>query len=178
MALGKLFDMSGDVIIPNEHCKIIGPIKDCLDKYFKQYPKIVAFLHYMKSLNKNDSPYADVEIDKREEQIIYDLRLHDIDFSDPIIRRALASVEEKYATPFYRIFKGVKVMMDQIGEQLSMVQLDLSADGNSDKILKIMERYEALGKTYKAAYKDFEEEQSSFTVRGGAALADDEDEDY
>jgi hypothetical protein len=178
MALGKLFDMEGDVIIPNEHCKIIGPIRDCMDKYFKDYPKIIAYLHYMKSLNKTDSPYADVEIDRREEQIIYDLKLNEIDFTDPIIKKALSSVEEKYATPFYRIYKGVKVMMDQIGEQLSMVQLDLSADGNSDKIMKIMEKYDALGKTYKQAYKDFEEEQSKFDVRGGGKLADDEDEDY
>jgi hypothetical protein len=178
MALGKLFDMVGDVILPNEHCKIIMPIKNCLDKYFKQYPKILPFLHYMCSLNKEDNPYADVDLEMRQEQIIYDLHLGEIDFEDPIIRKALICVEEKYSTTFYKMYKGLKVMCDKIGDKLASTEIDLDKDGNSTAILKLMGDYEKYRKSFKQAYKDFEEEQSQVNVRGGGKLAFDEDEDY
>lgn len=178
MALGKLFDMQGDVIIPNEHCKIIEPIRNCLDKYFKDYPKIVPYLHYMKSLNKDDNPYSDVDLNRREDIIIYDLGLGEIDFSDTVIKKALAAVEEIYSTSFYRLYKGLKSMMDKIAIALETEEMDLGKDGNANNILKLMKEYEAYRKSFKQAYKDFEEEQSSFNVRGGGELAEDEDEDY
>lgn len=178
MALGKLFELVGDVIIPKEDCKIIEPLKNCLDKYFAQYPKIVPFLHYMKSLNKDDNPYADVDLEKREDIIIYDLGLGEIDFTDPVIRKALACVEEIYKTTFYTIYKGLKSMMDKIGNALFIEEVDLSKDGNSQNIMKLMEKYEAYRKSFKQAYKDFEEEQGQLHVRGGGKLADDEDLDY
>jgi hypothetical protein len=102
-------NLVGDVIIPNEHCKIIMPIKDCLDKYFEQYPKIVPFLHYMKSFNKDDNPYADVELDKREDQIIYDLNLGEIDFTDPIIKKPCLCRGKILATTTYKLYKGIKL---------------------------------------------------------------------
>jgi hypothetical protein len=178
MALGKLFELQGDVIIPTEHCKLIMPIRECLDKYFENYPKIIPFLHYMKSLNKDDNPYADVELDQREDQIIYDLKLGEIDFTDPVIRKALDCVEEKYSTSFYRMYKGLKSMMDKIAARLHLEEMDFSKDGNSTNIMKLMKDYESLRKSFKQAYKDFEEEQGQITPRGGGKLAEDEDTDY
>ena len=41
-----------------------------------------------------------------------------------------------------------------------------------------MKDYEHLRRSFKEAYRDFEEEQGQLHVRGGGELAYDEDEDY
>jgi len=178
MALGKIFEMVNGVIIPKEDCKIIVPIKNCLDKYYEKNPKIIAYLHYIKSMNKDDNPYADVPLERREEQIVYDLKL-EIDTQDPIILDALQCVEGLYYSTFYGLYKGIKSMMDKIGKTLETEEIDFTArEGNAANILKLMEKYEALRKSFKSAYRDFEEEQGQLHVRGGGELAYDEDEDY
>lgn len=178
MALGKIFELVNGVIVPKEDCKIIMPIKNCLDKYYEKHPRILPYLHYMKSMNKDDNPYADVPMDKREDQILYDLKL-DIDTSDPLIKEALQCVEELYYSTFYGLYKGIKAMMDKIGKSLETMEIDFTArEGNAANILKLMEKYEAMRKSFKQAYKDFEEEQGQIQVRGGGELAYDEDEDY
>src|SRR5690349_4314473 len=119
MALGKIFEMVNGVIIPKEDCKAIVPLQICLDKYYHSgtHPKILNYLHYMKSMNKDDNPYADVDLNKREEQILYDLKL-DIDTSDPVIKEALECVERIYYTTFYGVYRGFKAMLDKIGAAL------------------------------------------------------------
>lgn len=178
MALGKVFEMVNGVIIPKEDCKVIIPIKNCLDKYSKTHPTICNYLHYMKSMNKDDNPYADVDLDKREEQIVYDLKL-DFDTKDQVILDALQCIEEKYYTTFYGLYRGFKAVLDRIGMQLLVEEVDFnSRDGNITSITRLMEKYEPLRKSFKQAYRDFEEEQGQLHVRGGGELAFDEDDDY
>lgn len=178
MALGKVFEMVNSVIIPKEDCKILVPIKECLDKYYDTHPKILPYLHYMKSMNKDDNPYADVPFNIREEQIIYDLKL-DIDTKDPVIQSALQCVEEKYYTTFFGVYRGFKAMLDKIGQALLTEDIDFHAkEGNAAGIKGFMKDYEQLRRSFKEAYRDFEEEQGQLHVRGGGELAYDEDEDY
>lgn len=178
MALGKIFEMVNGVITPKEDVNIIVPIKNCIDKYYKENPKILAYLHYMKSMNKDDNPYADVPLDNREDQIIYDLKL-EIDTKDPIIIEALECVERLYYTTFYGVYKGIKSMLDKIGRKLMDEDIDFHGkEGNSAGITRVIEKYEQFRKSFKTAYKDFEEEQGQVHVRGGGELAFDEDEDY
>lgn len=177
MAIGKLFDIEGSVIIPRSDCYIIQPLKRVIDEYPEDYTKIMAYLHYMKSMRPSDNPYADVPLEERSDQILHDLEL-EIDPEDDTIRRALECVEEKYYTTFYGLYRGVKAQLDKIGMALMVEDIDFSKDGNSDKIARFMEKYEALRKSFKQAYKDFEEEQGDVKVRGGGQLADDEDMDY
>lgn len=178
MALGKIFEMVNGVIVPKEDCKILVPIKNCLDKYYETQPKIIAYLHYMKSMNKDDNPYADVPLTIREEQIIYDLKL-EIDTKDPIIQDALQCIEQKYYTTFFGVYRGFKAMLDKIGEKLLNEEIDFHAkEGNAAAIKGFMKDYEQLRRSFKEAYRDFEEEQGQLHVRGGGQLAFDEDEDY
>ena len=175
MAIGKIFEFQGKEIIPKADCYIIKPLSDIIDNY---PPKTIAYLHYMMSMRKEDNPYADVPIDQRSEQILYDLKL-EINPEDPLIKTALVCVEEKYSTTFYRLYKGLKTMMDRIGDKLMTEDIDFSAkDGNAGNITRLMEKYESLTKSFKSAYRDFEEEQGGGRARGGAELADDENEDY
>lgn len=178
MALGKIFEMVNGAIIPKQDCEIIVPIKTCLDKYYKQHPKILPYLHYMESMNKDDNPYADVPLNSREDQIVYDLRLT-IDTKDPVIQDALQCVRGLYYTTFYQLYRGIKATMDKIGKEMENLEVDFnSKDGNVANILRLMEKYEAMRKSFKQSYRDFEEEQGQLHVRGGGELAFDEDDDY
>ena len=178
MAAGKLFNIVGGVIIPKEDCYIITPLKNIHDKYPDDFPKIMAYFHYMNSMRPDDNPYADVPLEQRSDQILYDLSLK-IDPDDEYIRKGLKCVEEKYYTTFYGLYRGIKAMLDKVGLKLMSEEIDFSArDGNATAITRLMEKYESLRKSFKQAYKDFEEEQGEMKVRGGGNLAVDEDDDY
>lgn len=171
----KLFEIQGKTVIPKMDCYLMHPINDAIDKYGTN---IVAYLHYMKSMRPDDNPYADVPLKDRSDLIIFDLKL-EINPEDPTIQSALQCVEEKYYTTFYGVYRGVKAMMDDIGKQLLTTTIDFTArEGNASNIIRLMEKYEQMRKSFKVAYRDFEEEQGSGRARGGAELADDEDEDY
>ena len=178
MAIGKIFELQGGKIVPKEDCYIIGPLKKIIDDYPKDYTKILAYIHYMKSMNKKDNPYADVPLEQREEVILYDLQLR-IDTQAFAIKNALDCVENMYYTTFYGVYKGLKSMLDKIGKQLELEEIDFNnKEGNANGIMRFMKDYEALRKNFKQSYQDFEEEQGGSRARGGADLADDEDDDY
>jgi hypothetical protein len=178
MSIGKLFDLDGDKILPKADCYIIKPIKAVIDEYPDEYLLIIAYLHYMKSMRKDDNPYSDVPLDERSDQIVGDLGIK-ADVEDETIKQALQCVEEKYYTTFYGVYRGVKTILDKLGMKLMNEELDFSKkEGNSDSIKGWIKDYEQLRKSFKSAYKDFEEEQGDVKVRGGGDLAADEDHDY
>src|SRR5262245_10394667 len=146
----KLFDIVGDTIIPKPDCQIIMPIKDIIENYPDDHLKIIAFLHYMNSMNPNDNPYADVPLIGRAEKIIQELRI-DIDPDADDIQAALECVEEMYYTTFYGVYKGFKASLDKLGEKLLNEDLDLSRDGNGAAIRAYMKDYEQLRRSFKTA---------------------------
>lgn len=176
--IGKLFEVQGDVIIPKEDCYIIKPLRKIIDTFPNEYGKVLAYIHYMKSLRPSDNPYADVPLHERSEQILHDLDL-ELDPEDPIIIDALDCVEEKYYTTAYGMYKGMKTMMDKIASKFFTEDIDFSQkEGNSANILRYIKDYEALRKGYKDAYRDFDQDINDGRARGGASLADDEETDY
>ncbi len=177
MALGKLFELRGKVIIPKDDCQIILPIKKMFDKHPEEHLKLCAYLHYMKSMKKEDNPYADVPLKERSDQIVFDLGIEtDVDMSEEV-QMALQCVEEKYYTTFYGLYKGIKSAMDKIGKGLETVEIDFNQkDGNVGNITRIAKEYEALRTSFKAAYRDFDEETGSVRVRGNSRLAIDEND--
>ena len=179
MALGKLFDLVGGKIVPKEDCYIIEPLKVIMDEYPDKatHNKIYAYLHYMKSMKPADNPYADVVEDEKEEQILRNLKL-DIDTEDIIIKQALECVEEKYSTPFYVVYKGLKAAFENCGKELAILKINFNAkEGNVSNIMRFAKDYKELRDSFKMAYKDFDEEQGTIRNRGGAASAYDEDDD-
>lgn len=178
MAMGKLFELRGKEIIPKDDCYIILPIKEMFEKFPDEKGKLCAYLHYMNSMKRDDNPYADVPVYERSDQIVTDLGIT-ADTSDATIERALACVEEKYYTTFYGLYTGIKTAMDRIGRGLKTVDIDFnSRDGNVGNITRIAKEYESLRNSFKAAYKDYDEETGNVRVRGNSKLAIDEyDED-
>lgn len=177
MAIGKLFEIEGGKIIPNGHCDILLPLKRIKDNYPKEYKKIYAYLHYMKSMRVADNPFADTPSDEREEKILRYLGLF-IDTEATDIQQALECVEDSYYTTFYGVFTGIKAAMDKFGKELKVVNIDFSAkEGNAANIMRFAKDYEQLRSSYKTAYKDFDEEQGNMRRRGGGQGAYDEDDD-
>lgn len=177
MSLNKMFELVGETIIPKEDCLLMEPIKNLKDEYPKDYLKIIAFLHYMKSMNPDDNPYADVPLIKRAETILFNMKLS-IDPDAQAIKDALQCVEEIYYTTFYGLYRGFKSSLDKIGAALLDTSIDFNDKGNAATIKGYMKDYESIRKSFKVAFKDFEEEQSDGRARGGASLADDENDDY
>jgi hypothetical protein len=178
MALGKLFEINGTTIIPKQDCYILQPLKRVIDTYPEQFPKVIAFLHYMNSMSKEDNPYADVPLDVRPEQILYDLDLN-LDLEDEVIRGAMQCVEEKYYTTFYGLYRGFKSILDRTGLALLTEEVQFGGkESNMQNISRFMKDYETLRKNFKQAYRDFDEETGGTRVRGGGELSYDEDTDY
>ena len=178
MALGKLFELNGKVIIPKEDCFIIKPIANMMDKFPKEKLQLIAYLHYMCSMTPADNPYADVPEVDREDQIVKDLELFKVNLDDPIIKKALVCVQEKYFTTFYGIYTGIKAAMDSFGKKLKVIDIDFnSKDGNANAIMAFAKNYEQLRNSFKTAYKDFDEETGNVRIRGGGKLSYDEDDD-
>lgn len=177
MALGKIFDLVGDTIIPKEDCLLMHPIVAVKEEYPKDYLKIIAFLHYMESMDPSNNPYADVPLERRAEIILFNMKLN-IDIDSDIIKDALACVREIYYTTFYGIYKGMKAYLDKMGAKLETEEVDFSKDGNAATIKGYMKDYESMRKSFKVAFKDFQDEQGQGRARGGGELAEDEDDDY
>jgi hypothetical protein len=129
-------------------------------------------------MNPEDSPYADVPEAEKADQIMHDLNIF-VDPEEESIKAGLECVQEKYATTFYRIYRGIKSILDKAGTKLLNTDIDFNGkQGNSDSIKSWIKDYESMRKSFKTAYRDYEEERSDVKVRGGGNLADDEDIDY
>lgn len=177
MAIGKIFEFRGKQIIPKDDCWTILPIRNVFDKWPDEHLKLCQYLHYMNSYKREDNPYADVPLDDRSDQLVTDLGI-EADVQDPLIIRALSCVEDLYYTTFYGLYVGIKASMDNIGKGLKTTAIDFnSRDGNVANITRLMKDYEALRNSFKAAYRDFDEETGNVRVRGNSKLAIDENED-
>lgn len=174
MAIGKIFEFRNKQIIPKDDCYHNVHIKAMFDKYPDEHIKLCAYLHYMNSMKREDNPYADVPMSDRSDQLVNALDIK-AEVEDPIIIRALSAVEDIYYTTFYGIYGGAKAAMDKIGKSLKTVEIDFNnRDGNIANIIRLMKDYEAIRNSFKAAYRDFDEETGNVKVRGNSRLAIDE----
>ena len=154
----KLFDIQEGVAKPTAHCFTIGYLKDIIDEYGENAPKIFMYLHYMCSMNPNDNPFADrPEIEKKE--IITRNICPELDIDTPLIELTLDLVKDLYETPHYRAFKAFKNTMDKISYELEYAKIHLTKeDGNSGEIQKAMKVYNDIKLNYKEAREAFMEE--------------------
>jgi len=163
MSAGKLFEFQNGKIIPNEHCSVIKPLMRIKEEYPDDYLNIFLYLHYMCSLRPTDNPYCDVAIVEREEVVCRDIGLF-IDTESYLVKDAMESVAKIYESTFYRIYKGIKNYMDQIGDILSTITPNFDAkDGNVNTVRAFIKDYQLMSDNYKKAFKDFEEEQGTIS---------------
>jgi hypothetical protein len=165
----KLFDVQNGKVIPTEHCYTLKALKDVMDEYPEDYLKIYLYLFYMCCPNPDMNPFFFTpEIDK--EHLI--LKEIEADFSteDDTIFIALQFCQRMYETPTSRSYKGIASMLDRLARYMETTQITAGRDGNINSLIAAAKNYEAIRQSFKGAYKDLQEEQSS-KVRGGQGLA-------
>jgi len=168
----KLFDIQNGKVIPTEHCYTLKALKDVMDNYPDNYIKIYQYLFYMTCPNPDLNPFFYTpDIDK--EALI--LEQIDADFSteDEDIFIALQFCQRMYETPTSRAYKGIASMLDRLGRYMETTPITHGRDGNITALVNAAKNYEAIRASFKGAYKDLQEEQSS-RVRGGIGMAYDQ----
>lgn len=170
----KLFDIENDKLVPTEHCYTIKWLKEIMDEYSEneEYLKVYSYLFYMTCPNPDTNPYFNVVETDKEDLIIEDV---DIEFSteDPLIRLALDKCEKLYETPTSRAYMGIKKALDNIAIYMANTSITDGRDGNISQIRAVAKDFDSIRQSYKGAFRDLQDEQSS-RVRGGKGLAYDQ----
>ena len=165
----RLFDVQNGVVIPTEHCYTLKALKDVMDEYPEDYLKIYMYLFYMCCPNPDMNPFFFTPEIEKEHIILKEI---DADFSteDDTIFTALRFCQKMYETPTSRAYKGIASMLDRLARYMETTQITAGRDGNINSLIAAAKNYEAIRQSFKGAYKDLQEEQSS-KVRGGQGLA-------
>jgi hypothetical protein len=172
MILTKLFDVQNGVVIPTEHCYTLKALKDVMDEYPDEYLKVYMYLFYMCCPNPDLNPFFFTpDVDK--ESLVLQQIGAEFSTEDETIFIALKFCEKMYETPTSRAYKGIASMLDRLARYMEVTTITAGRDGNINSLIAAAKNYEAIRASFKGAYKDLQEEQSS-RVRGGIGTAYDQ----
>lgn len=168
----KLFDIQNGKVIPTEHCYTLKALKMVMDNYPDNYIKIYQYLFYMTCPNPDLNPFFYTPDLDKESLILEQI---DAEFSteDQDVFIALQFCQRMYETPTSRAYKGIASMLDRLGRYMETTPITHGRDGNITALVNAAKNYEAIRASFKGAYKDLQEEQSS-RVRGGIGMAYDQ----
>ena len=168
----RLFDVQNGKVIPTEHCYTLKALKDVMDNYPEDHLKIYLYLFYMTCPNPDMNPFFHTpDVDK--EYII--LKEIEAEFSpeDNGIPAALHFCRKLYETPTSRAYNGIKKMLDKLADYMDKTPITHGRDGNITALVSAASKFQQIRESYKGAYKDLQDEQTSH-VRGGQGLAYDQ----
>ena len=165
----KLFDVQNNIVVPTEHCYTLKALKDIMEEYPDDYLKIYQYLFYMTCPNPDMNPFFYTpDIDK--ENLIMQQIEGEFSTEDDAVFTALQFCQRMYETPTSRAYKGIASMLDRLARYMEVTTINAGRDGNINSLISAAKNYEAIRQSFKGAYKDLQEEQSS-RVRGGQGLA-------
>jgi len=165
----RLFDVQNGAVIPTEHCYTLKALKDIMDNYPDDHLKIYQYLFYMTCPNPDMNPFFYTpDIDK--ENLIMQQIEGEFSTEDDTVFTALQFCQRMYETPTSRAYKGIASMLDRLARYMEVTTITAGRDGNINSLISAAKNYEAIRQSFKGAYKDLQEEQSS-RVRGGQGLA-------
>jgi hypothetical protein len=168
----KLFDIQNGKVIPTEHCYTLKALKVIMDNYPDNYIKIYQYLFYMTCPNPDLNPFFYTpDLDK--ESLILEQIEADFSTEDEDIYIGLQFCQRMFETPTSRAYKGIASMLDRLGRYMETTPITHGRDGNITALVNAAKNYEAIRASFKGAYKDLQEEQSS-RVRGGIGMAYDQ----
>ena len=168
----KLFEVQNNVVIPTEHCYTLKALKDIMEEYPDEYLKIYQYLFYMTCPNPDMNPFFYTPDVDKEPLIMTQI---DGEFSteDDNIFIALKFCERMYETPTSRAYKGIASMLDRLARYMETATITTGRDGNMNSLIAAASKYDQIRQSFKGAYKDLQEEQSSRS-RGGIGMAYDQ----
>jgi len=168
----KLFDVQNNVVVPTEHCYTLKALKDVMDEYPDDYLKIYQYLFYMTCPNPDLNPFFYTPDIDKESLIIQQIE-GEFSTEDDTVFTALQFCQRMYETPTSRAYKGIASMLDRLARYMEVTTITAGRDGNINSLISAAKNYEAIRQSFKGAYKDLQEEQSS-RVRGGLGTAYDQ----
>jgi redox-regulated HSP33 family molecular chaperone len=89
---------------------------------------------------------------------------------DETIHVALMFCQKMYETPTSRAYKGIASMLDRLARYMETTTITAGRDGNINSLIAAAKNFDQIRASFKGAYKDLQEEQSS-KVRGGIGLS-------
>ena len=168
----KLFDVQNNSVIPSEHCYTLKFLKEIMDEYPDTYISIYTYLFYMTCPDPDLNPFFNLPENEKEDIIIEEVNLEESP-EDSKIRYALDMCSKMYETPIYRAYMGIKKALDNMATYMANTQITDGRDGNISQIRAVAKDFDAIRQSFKGAYKDFKDEQTT-SVRGGGGLAYDQ----
>lgn len=169
----KLFDIYNNTVVPTEHTYMLKDLQAIREAYPSCYLEGYAYLFYMTCPNPELNPFFDVPESDKEAFIFK--QIGNVCFSpdDLVILKGIQLCKSLYETPTYRAYKGIKSMLDRLGDYMEETEITHGRDGNINSLLAAAKNFQAIRESFKGTYKDLMEEQSQAT-RGGQRLAYDQ----
>lgn len=165
----KLFDVQNGKVIPTEHCYTLKALKDVMDEYPDDYLSIYQYIFYMTCPNPDLNPFFFTpDIDK--ENLVLEQVNAEFSTEDETVFKALKFCERLYETPTSRAYKGISSMLDRLARYMETTTITAGRDGNINSLIAAAKNFDQIRQSFKGAYKDLQEEQSS-RVRGGIGMA-------
>lgn len=168
----RLFDIENDKLVPTEHCYTLSFLKDIKKEYPDTYLNVYTYLFYMTCPNPELNPFFNLPEIEKEDIIIEEISLVE-STEDPKIRHALDMCTKLYETPTHRAYLGIKKALDNMATYMANTQITDGRDGNISQIRAVAKDFDSIRQSFKGAFKDLQEEQTS-SVRGGQGLAYDQ----
>ena len=168
----KLFDIENGVVVPTEHCYTLKTLKDVMDDYPEEHLKIYLYLFYMCCPNPDMNPFFFTPEQDKEHLILKEIEA-DFSTEEETIHKAFLFCQRMYETPTSRAYKGIASMLDRLGRYMENSAITTGRDGNFNSLIAAAKNYDAIRQSFKATYKDLQDEQSS-KVRGGIGMAYDQ----
>ena len=170
--LTRLFDVQNDKVVITEHCYTLDFLKCIMDEYPKTHMSIYQYLFYMTCPDPESNPFFNLPSHEKEDIIITEVKLEE-STEDSKIRYALYMCFKLYETPTFRAYMGIKKALDNMATYMANTTITDGRDGNISQIRAVAKDFDAIRQSFKGAYKDLKDEQST-SVRGGQGLAYDQ----
>ena len=168
----KLFDIQNEKVVLTEHCYTLDFLKTIMDTYPDTHMSIYQYLFYMTCPDPEANPFFNLPEIEKEDIVMEEVNLEE-STEDPAIRHALDRCSAMYETPTFRAYMGIKRALDNMATYMANTPITDGRDGNISQIRAVAKDFDAIRQSFKGAYKDLKDEQST-SVRGGQGLAYDQ----
>jgi hypothetical protein len=164
----NLFDVEGRKIIPGQACYLIPWLKKIMDEFPEDYIQVYSYIFFSACPDATINPYVNINEEDRENIILLDLKPIKFSLESPTVLYALERCIQLYETATFRIWKGAKIMLDQMADDLRTKKLIYGKDGNAADLRGIMDKLPVYTKNFMELEKLLKEEQSK--VKGDRVI--------
>lgn len=158
--LVNLFDVEGRKVVPSQACYLIPWLKKIMEDFPEDYLQVYAYVFFTTCPDGSINPYVNVDEEDKEAIILSDLKPICFSLEHPTVLRALRGCMVLYETPTLRLWRGAKLMLDQIAEVLAKKTLSFGKEGNATDIRGFLDKLPVYNKNFRDLEKALQEEQS------------------